>query len=583
LTIALGREAWGVDSHPSHIREDIMATFRIKPADSVFNDLPQHGIEPNAFGSDSAGADTLIVDPNAFLISLFGNGAFLAPTGAWTVNVNGSVVSQSDAGIRLEAGNTAVSTIKIGVDGEVQGGLYGILVESSANIINAGEISGGVGILLGGSVAHTITNSGTITGFGSATILDSTGLSNDTVRNSGTITGAIVLSGGNDTVSNSGVTGAIILSGGNDTVSNSGDTALVALGDGTNRLTNSGDIFGEVHTGTGADTVTNTGHIALNVFLGDGTNRLTNSGTLNSVVGGNGSDTVTNLTIVGDVMKSGTITGGIFLGAGNDTFIGGANAETVPDSDGADTYKFGGGNDTYIATGSIAADGNDIVRGGAGIDTYDASAATTSDVQINLDTVTHGLLPPNTATGTNISGSAKDTIFGCENANGGDGNDFIFGSAAGNVLNGGDGNDFLFGFGGNDTLNGGTGNDLLVGGAGKDQLTGSLGADTFHYEALSDSGITAGTRDLVADFEPGIDKINFALIDANKTTPGEDIFNFIGTNTPFTGSAGQLHAFWSAIGQIIEGDVNGDKKADFSIEIADPTHAITLTSASFNL
>jgi hypothetical protein len=29
--------------------------------------------------------------------------------------------------------------------------------------------------------------------------------------------------------------------------------------------------------------------------------------------------------------------------------------------------------------------------------------------------------------------------------------------------------------------------------------------------------------------------------------------------------AGELHAFRSAIGQIIEGDVNGDAKADFSI------------------
>jgi hypothetical protein len=102
---------------------------------------------------------------------------------------------------------------------------------------------------------------------------------------------------------------------------------------------------------------------------------------------------------------------------------------------------------------------------------------------------------------------------------------------------------------------------------------------------LSDSGVTAATRDLIADFEQGIDKIELALIDAITTNAAgtDDGFNFIGTNVPFTGTAGQLHAFWSAIGQIIEGDVNGDKKADFSIEIGDPTHAITLTSASFVL
>jgi hypothetical protein len=100
---------------------------------------------------------------------------------------------------------------------------------------------------------------------------------------------------------------------------------------------------------------------------------------------------------------------------------------------------------------------------------------------------------------------------------------------------------------------------------------------------LSHSGITAATRDLIADFQQGSDRIDLHLIDANKTALGDDAFTFIGTNTPFTGTAGQLHAFWSAIGQIVEGDVNGDAKADFSIEIADPTHTITLTDTSFVL
>ena len=59
--------------------------------------------------------------------------------------------------------------------------------------------------------------------------------------------------------------------------------------------------------------------------------------------------------------------------------------------------------------------------------------------------------------------------------------------------------------------------------------------------------------------------------------------SIIGTNVPFTGVPGHLHAFWSAIGQIIEGDVNGDAKPDFSIEINDPTHTIPLASTDFVL
>jgi len=321
------------------------------------------------------------------------------------------------------------------------------------------------------------------------------------------------------------------------------------------------------------------------VQLGDGNNTLINSGTISgSVLAGSGADTVTNFTIVGDVMKSGIITDTIFLGDGNDKFTGGANSETVQDGNGADIVSLGGGNDTYIAIGNTGADGVDIVRGGAGIDTYGAHSPF-SDHLINLDTVTHDLLAANAATGTDISGTAKDTIFGFENAIGGDGRDVIYGTAGANFLDGLGGNDRLFGFGGNDTLDGGPGNDVLDGGPGKDQLTGGPDADVFHFTALSDSGITAATRDLIADFQQGSDKIDLHLIDAIKTNAAgtNDAFTFIDTNVPFTGTAGQLHAYLTAIGQIVEGDVNGDAKPDFSIEIKDPTHAIALASTDFIL
>jgi hypothetical protein len=517
-----------------------MAITKITPSTSRVSVGDAFGPFPN---DDSTGPDTLIVDLGAYLISQFGNGAFLANTGAWTVKVNGSIVSQNSNGIFVAFGNAAVSTIKIGVDGEVRGGFTGagVFLGSSANLNNAGAISGGIfGIEVASSGPHAITNSGTITAL--TAIHDASGTSNDTVRNSGTINGSLFLSGGNDTV------------------------------------TNSGSLFGQV-------------------LLGDGTNRLTNSGKIDgsmmSISSGSGADTVTNFAMIGDVIKSGIITGTVFLGDGNDKFTGGANPETVQDGNGADIVSLGGGNDTYIATGSTGTDGIDVIKGGAGIDTYDAGFAF-ANTSINLDTVAHDftsfipggvLVAANTATGTDIAGAAKDSIFGFENAKGSSGNDLIAGSAAANTLNGGNGNDVLAGFGGNDTLDGGDLSDLLVGGSGKDQLTGGPGFDVFLYTALSDSGITAATRDLIADFDSGSDQIDLQLIDANKTTAADDAFDFIGTNPPtgFTGTPGQLLAFWSAIGQIIQGDVNGDAKPDFSIEIADPTHAITLTGANFVL
>jgi Ca2+-binding RTX toxin-like protein len=640
-----------------------MAIFKITPTTSVFTTVPGD----NAFDLDTPSADTLIVDPGAFLINptISGNGAVLAATGAWTVTVNGSIFSQFGAGIRLDAGNPAVSAINIGVGGSVHGS-DGIVLDSSAVINNAGTIvspsvGGEFGILIRNGGTHTIINSGEITSFGGLAI-EVTGTSNNTVKNSGTINGFIALSSGNDTVTNSGFVDDVALGAGNNrltnsgvmgtvngsfsssaTVSNSGFISAVIVGNGTNHLTNSGFFGGGNFDGSsffgqsGNDTVRNSNSMGGAVHLGNGNNTLVNSGTINGLVdsgedkdilinsgtirddahfndlvqlgqgddivinsgkivgsvdGGSGADTLTNFAVVGDVMKSGIIFGTISLGAGDDKFFGGNNGETVQDGNGADIVNLNGFNDTYIATGNTGADGIDIVRGGAGVDTYNASAAT-NDVRINLDSVAHdspfspgaGLVAANTATGTDISGTAKDAIFGFENARGGAGNDVIHGSAAGNTLLGGGGHDLLVGFGGNDTLDGGVGFDVLVGGRGKDQLTGGSDADLFGYAALSDSGITAANRDVIADFQQGIDLISLGLIDADNTNAAgtNDAFNFIGTNTPFTGTAGQLHAFWSAISQIIEGDVNGDAKADFSIEIADPTHAITLTSASFIL
>jgi hypothetical protein len=54
---------------------------------------------------------------------------------------------------------------------------------------------------------------------------------------------------------------------------------------------------------------------------------------------------------------------------------------------------------------------------------------------INLNNVTN-VLAANTATGTDISGTVKDSIFGFENAKGGAGTDEIYGSAVANVLDG---------------------------------------------------------------------------------------------------------------------------------------------------
>jgi Ca2+-binding RTX toxin-like protein len=181
---------------------------------------------------------------------------------------------------------------------------------------------------------------------------------------------------------------------------------------------------------------------------------------------------------------------------------------------------------------------------------------------------------------------ASDTVLNFEIALGGTGDDIIYGSAVANTLSGDEGVDKISGFAGNDILDGGLGADTLNGGLGKDTLDGGGGADTFVYADVKDSGVTAATRDRIIDFDQGADIIDLSAIDANTTAVGDQGFTYL--NDPgevaaeFTGAAGQLRSYFTATGQIIEGDVNGDGKADFSIELVDPTHALALTTADFN-
>ena len=134
----------------------------------------------------------------------------------------------------------------------------------------------------------------------------------------------------------------------------------------------------------------------------------------------------------------------------------------------------------------------------------------------------------------------------------------------------------LSGGGGNDTLIGGAGGDRLIGGSGVDTLTGGSGADTFVF-AFGDSWASSGQHDKIIDFENGPDHIDLSGIDAIGGTGMLDQFIFFAT-AGFSGSAGQLNYFYNgALGvTTLQGDTNGDKIADFAIDL---TGNITLTTA----
>jgi Ca2+-binding RTX toxin-like protein len=162
-----------------------------------------------------------------------------------------------------------------------------------------------------------------------------------------------------------------------------------------------------------------------------------------------------------------------------------------------------------------------------------------------------------------------------EAARGGDGADTLGGNRGNNVLNGDDGNDRLHGREGHDRLYGSAGHDLLVGGKGRDRLYGSEGHDRFDFNALSESGRTAKTRDQIMDFERGVDVIDLRSIDATAGS-GNDGFKFVKA-AAFKG-AGQLRIKDLGSDVIVQADVNGDRKSDFEILVRKVN---TLTSSDF--
>jgi Ca2+-binding RTX toxin-like protein len=341
---------------------------------------------------------------------------------------------------------------------------------------------------------------------------------------------------------------------GDDVVTNTKILGSLQLASGDNKVTNSGTLAG-ITAGSDDDVLTNTKAITGSVDLGNGKNVLTNSGSIGGTLTlGSGDDTVTS---------TGSIGGNIHLGSGNDTFVSGNGAETVIDQAGDDSYKLGGGNDTFFLIGS----GKDTIDGGAGQDTLGVGGAP-QVFHFNLDTkaVTFNGTKVDAGTALNVFTGETATIKSFESVEGGIFGDVIFGGAAAEILNGD------------------KGDDVIAGGLGADHLLGGAGIDTFVYFQTKDSGTTKATRDTIEDFQSagsgGLDLIDLSGIDANTKTSTNinQGFDYIGPNTAFHSKAGELRTVVQGHDTIVEGDVNGDGKADFSILVVGVTN---LTGADF--
>lgn len=212
-----------------------------------------------------------------------------------------------------------------------------------------------------------------------------------------------------------------------------------------------------------------------------------------------------------------------------------------------------GGNDIIEGRG-----GADTIEGGFGNDTasYESSSA---GVTVNLQT--------GAASGGDAAGDRLNSI---ENLTGSIHRDILTGDTGDNRIQGGRGNDDVIGGDGNDTLDGGADQDIIIGGRGKDIMAGGEGGDVFKFNAVTEMGTTAATRDVITDFNVFLDTIDLTAIDADSTTKAFDRFDFIGSRA-FSGEAGELRVGQTLIGgeiaYLVQGDRNGDAVADFVIEV----------------
>jgi Ca2+-binding RTX toxin-like protein len=272
-----------------------------------------------------------------------------------------------------------------------------------------------------------------------------------------------------------------------------------------------------------------------------------------------------------------TIANGVVIenasgGSGNDVLIGNAVSNKLSGN---------GGNDKLIGNA-----GGDVMDGGAGFDTASyMTAATGVNVTVANNgkiTVTGGdsgdtLISIEAVEGSNeadtfTGGSLGDILFGLggnDNMSGGNGIDKLDGGAGNDTVDGGNGNDQLFGRAGTDTILGGTGVDIIDGGADGDTLTGGSGADMFIFQSAAHIGKLPGLRDVVKDFQAGVDKIDLSNVFAGNSPVS---ISFVANAAAAgSGAANTVYVYTEGSGlnakTLIVGNSDGVAGLDFALEL----------------
>jgi Ca2+-binding RTX toxin-like protein len=160
--------------------------------------------------------------------------------------------------------------------------------------------------------------------------------------------------------------------------------------------------------------------------------------------------------------------------------------------------------------------------------------------------------------GTVLGGGGDDLLKG------GAHEDTFLGGGGQDDIRGRQGDDTLAGGPGRDIVNGGNGDDTLIGGMRSDLLTGGRGADHFVFDTLLHPG-----RDMVTDFQPGTDLLDFSRIFPQFGSTAH--LAFIGTQD-FSGTQSEIRYAAHATKTIISADFNGDGTSDLKVALVGHFH-----------
>ncbi|KJZ21738.1 Hint domain-containing protein [Tritonibacter mobilis] len=325
------------------------------------------------------------------------------------------------------------------IDGSYTGDPDGDMVDSSANVVVAGD-----------------GNDTVSTGQGADTIYGGDG--NDAISSGGD--GDYVEGGGGDDT--------IYQGGGNDTVygGSGSDTFEIPAqtGDSIYGGEDSDDSDVDIIDGSSASAPVNV------LYTGDEAGSYVGGGSFEEIEG----HTLTqhNDTVDASADSSGVVLEGL---GGHDSLIGGSGADSIEGDIGDDYIEGGDGDDTlYGETSGYGGTGDDTLKGGAGDDYIHGGSG--------IDSL--------------MGEEGNDTLYsyaGDSTLDGGSGNDRLDVYLGNNTLVGGDGDD---------TISGGMGDDSMLGESGDDSfaLADDFGSDTIvGGETGETSGDTLDLRNITSD------------------------------------------------------------------------------------